>query len=138
MIFVVLGNYLNDDGSMSKTLTERLNLTMNAYKKFLPSHIICSGGIANKKAKVPESKPMKQFLIDNGINDAIIIEESNSLSTKENALYSSKIIKELNDNEVIVISSFEHFTKYPYNVIKYFTDVLPNHYIMTFTFSKGE
>lgn len=137
MIFVVLGNYLNDDGTPSNILIERLNLVIEAYKKFYPTNIIVSGGRANIKTVYTESKVMKDYLINNGLDENIIIEENQSMTTKENAWYSSKIIQELNDKDVLVISSMEHFVSYSYNVAKYFTDVLPKGYnVMTYTKTK--
>lgn len=137
MIFVVLGNYLNDDGTPSNILIERLNLVIEAYKKFHPTNIIVSGGRANIKTVYTESKVMKDYLINNGLDENIIIEENQSMTTKENAWYSSKIIQELNDKDVLVISSMEHFVSYSYNDVKYFTDVLPKGYnVMTYTKTK--
>ena len=43
MVFVVLGNYLNDDGTPSSYLIKRLSLTLDAYQKFHPNKIIVSG-----------------------------------------------------------------------------------------------
>ena len=123
MIFVVLGNYLNDDGTPSSYLIKRLSLTLDAYQKFYPNKIIVSGGVANKKAGVSEAKVMKDYLISKGIDESIIIEEDLSMSTRENAFNSMPIIEKLGEDEIVIISSIEHFVGQSYNVLKYFTDV---------------
>lgn len=123
MVFVVLGNYLNDDATPSELLIKRLNLTIDAMNKFHPDKIILSGGIANLNAKVSEADVMYDYLIKKGVNADILIKEGKSLSTKENALYSMTIIEELCLDEIVIISSIEHFTIYSYNVLKYFKDV---------------
>lgn len=122
MVFVVLGNYLNDDGTPSDILIKRLNLTLIAFNKFNPAKIILSGGVANKLAKISEAEAMYRYLIVHGINPDILIKEDKSMTTKENAINSMAIIETLELDEVVIISSIEHFTIYSYNVLKYFTD----------------
>ena len=129
MVFVVLGNYLNDDGTPSEILIKRLTLTYSAYQKFNPTKIIVSGGIANEKAGVSEAHVMKEYLVNQGISSDLIIEEGASMSTRENAINSMKIIDEMDENEIMIISSVEHFVKYNYNVLKYFTDVTDKSYL---------
>ncbi len=134
MVFVVLGNYLNDDGTPSNILIKRLTLTIEAFNKFHPEKIIVSGGIANEKAAVSEAHVMKEYLLKQGFNKDLIIEEDKSMSTRENAVNSMKIIDELGENEVMIISSVEHFINYNYNVLKYFVDSSPiNHTFMVYT-----
>ena len=122
MIFIVLGKFLNDDGTMTDLLIERLNIALDAYHKFHPEKIIVSGGIVNKEANVSEAKLMKDYLINKGIKENIIIEEGQSQTTKENALFSMPIVEQLNYKDVMIISSYEHFTVYFYNVLQYFID----------------
>ena len=60
LVLVVLGNRLNDDGSMSELMRERLNLTLQIEKRLAPQIIVLSGGVANKKANVAEAEVMQR------------------------------------------------------------------------------
>ena len=53
-IAIVLGNRMNDDGSLSKIMIKRLLLTLKFDKVYHPDLIITSGGIANELAGVAE------------------------------------------------------------------------------------
>ena len=120
---VALGNRMEDDGSLSFIMKKRLELLCEAIQKFHPDYIICSGGLANPLAKITEAKAMKNYLIQKGVAESLILFEEKSLTTKQNAEYSMGIINNLLVDEIIIVSSLEHFIKYDYNVLKYFVDV---------------
>ena len=123
-IAVVLGNRINDDGSFTSIMVRRLELALELYNNKMVDKIICSGGYANPKVNFSEAEKMKEYLISKNIPEELIIEENKSLSTYQNALYSVPIVLEEKANLIIVTSTNEHFTKYNYNVIKYFEDQL--------------
>lgn len=125
-VVVTLGNRMNDDGTITSTMKKRLDLTLDLYKSFSPDKIIVSGGIANKIANVSEASKMEEYLINNGINKDIIIQENKSLTTKENAIFSCEIIDKLNADTIIICSTIEHFIDMPYNPVKFFNDCLQN------------
>lgn len=109
---IVLGKWLNDDGTCSKALIERLELTIEAYNTFKDSIIITSGGIANKKANISESSIMKNYLINKGINENYIIEENKSNTTLENAKFSLDILNNYDIDRIIICTTYEHFNYY--------------------------
>ena len=47
-VAVVLGNKVNEDGTLSKRLEERLNCAIDLYNKRRINTIIVSGGLGNK------------------------------------------------------------------------------------------
>ena len=121
MTFVVLlGHRINDDGTITKTMEKRLNLCYELNKQFNPDYIIVSGGQANKAVDFSESYIMRKKLIEMGINEEKIIEENNSMTTLENAIYSLKIMEQYDVNNIIICSTYSHFLDY--NAIKYFHD----------------
>lgn len=137
-VAIILGNRMNDDGTISNIMKKRLDLTLELVNELSPDKIIVSGGIANKIANVSEASKMEEYLIKNGINKDLIIQENKSLTTKENAIFSCKIVQELNANEIIICSTIEHFIDMPYNPVKLFNDCLANKNtkIMIYTNSK--
>lgn len=140
LISVTLGNRLNDDGSITDIMRKRLDLTKEFNKQYHPDVIICSGGLANPKAGYTEAQVMKRILVEEGLDKDKILEENDSMTTKENAIYSLKLIRSLANTEPIticVISSSEHFVHYSYKVTKYFTDVMQDESMRLMIYTDG-
>lgn len=125
-IAVVLGNRLSDDATPTRVLTERIGLTVDFYKRHSPDFVILSGGMANPKAGVSEAGAMKKML-DGLIPEDKLITESESLTTRQNALYSVPIALKLNAAEITVISSPEHIDRRYLNPIRLFRKKLKKH-----------
>lgn len=125
-IAVVLGNRLSDDATPTRVLTERVGLTVDFYKRHSPDFVILSGGMANPKAGVSEAGAMKKML-DGLIPEDKLITESESLTTRQNALYSVPIALKLNAAEITVISSPEHIDRRYLNPIRLFRKTLKKH-----------
>ena len=62
-IMIILGNRLNDDGTMSTIMEKRLKLALELTKKTKVDYIVVSGGIANEKTTLSEADVMADFLI---------------------------------------------------------------------------
>lgn len=121
-IAIVLGNRINDDGTFTSIMVRRLELALELYENKMVDKIIVSGGIANDKVNVSEAEKMKEYLINKNVSADLIIEENKSMSTYQNALYSVPLAIKENANLIVVTSTNEHFTKYNYNVIKFFEE----------------
>ncbi|HON64640.1 MAG TPA: YdcF family protein [Bacilli bacterium] len=135
-VAVILGYRLNDDGTMAKRLVERLNLTLELIKELNPDRVILSGGVANPLAKVSEAQRMEEYLVAKGVNPASLIKEEQSLTTAQNARFSVPIAKALKADTIVVCSSIEHFTEYPYNIINYFRQEIGPDQITLMTYTK--
>lgn len=136
-VLIVLGNRLNDDGSFTKAMQERMEITLDIVKKQSIDYMITSGGIANKNTKISEAEAMKQYLVSKGLDENKIITESKSMSTYENAKFSIPLALELNPDTVIVCSSLEHFTKQSYNLCTFFSEFLDNKHIDLVFYTKS-
>lgn len=123
LAIVALGNRMEDDGSLSSIMKSRLKIVLDAYSIYKPDYIICSGGLANPLANITEALAMKQYLVMHGISESIIICEDKSLTTEQNAINSMKSIQNLFIDEIMIVSSMEHFIKYDYNILKYFVQI---------------
>lgn len=126
LIAIILGNRLNDDGSMTETLYKRLQLTKEVIEKYHPYKLILSGGLANNKANITEADSMFDYLISEGIEKDNLIIENKSLTTVENAKYSLPIAIKEKATDIMIVSTIEHFNKVKYNVVDIFQNELLN------------
>ena len=127
-VAIVLGNWLNDDGSISKILEKRLAMTKELYFGKEIDKIIVSGGLANYKAGISEAEAMAKCLIRDGVNEDDILIENKSKTTNENAIFSVPIAKSLGAKKIIIVTTIEHFTVYSYNPIKMFRNAIEKNY----------
>ena len=127
-VMVILGNWMNDNGTISTTMRQRLELALVAYKDFGPAYIVVSGGMANAKAGISEAQAMYNYLVEKGIDKDIIIKEDQSMSTYQNAIYTMKKLENINFKNLIIVSTVEHFVSY--QTIKYFNDAAYNNEII--------
>lgn len=98
---VVLGCGIRKDGSVTPLLKSRLDKALEWYHKTNYGKFIVSGGQGSDEV-VSEAYAMKQYLIQNGVKETEIIEENKSTTTKENLLFSKKLMKE---NSTCVVST---------------------------------
>ena len=124
LVAIILGNRLNDDGSMSEILKKRLEATLRLNKAFSPSKIIVSGGVANPKAGLSEAQVMRDYLVEQGVESDKIVLEDNSMTTKQNAEFSVPIAAQLNATEIILCTSTEHMGRKFLNPIRLFSNQL--------------
>lgn len=137
-IAITLGNRINNDGTFTTVMKKRLELVYELYNKKEVDKIIVSGGVANPAVDFSEAFLMKKYLVEKGINEEDIIEENNSMTTYENALFSIPLALKLNPDTIIVVSTIEHFIRYNYNVIKYFASVIKKHNVKLMTYTDCE
>lgn len=127
LALVVLGNRLNDDGTISELMRERLNLALQVENRLAPQIIVLSGGVANKKAKVAEAEVMKRILVQNGVALQKIVQENKSLTTKQNAQFSVPIALQKGATQILVCTSEEHMHRAYLNPVKLFSKQLKKH-----------
>lgn len=119
-VFVLLGNRMNDDGTLSDKMKLRLELCVKYYNENKPDKIIVSGGIANPKAGIAEADGMEEYLLSKGIPGDVIIKEDKSLTTKQNAEFSCPKAKEIGADTMVLCTSKEHMERWYLNPVKLF------------------
>lgn len=117
---VILGNRLNDDGSPSQIMKYRMQLALEVCKRLSPQVVILSGGIANAKAGISEAEVMYGFLSGCGVPQSLLVAESKSLSTKQNAAFSLPLAQKLGADVLVVCTSPEHMYRSYLNPKKLF------------------
>lgn len=95
---IIHGAGLLDGHRVSRLLALRLDKGISVYEKGGErAKIIVSGGQGKDEA-LSEAAAMKQYLLDKGIDESVIIVEDQSTSTYENLLCSKKIMDHLSQN----------------------------------------
>ena len=127
LVAVVLGNRLNDDGSISETMRKRLELALEIENTLCPSKFILSGGLANVAAGCTEAAVMYEWLVKRGVDSDKLVLEDKSLSTKQNAKFSVPIAAELTATQLLLCTTPEHMNRKFLNPIKLFSKQLRKH-----------
>ena len=113
---IILGGFMSIDksndsysfGEGADRLTEGLIL----YKKGLAKKIILSGGSGSMVDDTRESVLAKSFLVDNcGVPDSVVLIDTASRNTYENAVESKKIMKAYHLKTAAMISSAWHMRR---------------------------
>lgn len=107
-VLIVLGAGIRED-RVTLTLKNRLDKAYEYLYGNPNTLCIVSGGMGEGET-VTEASVMKRYLIERGISEDRIIEESQSESTYENFLYSGEIIKERfsNDADTVFVTTGFH------------------------------
>ena len=124
LVAVILGNRLNDDGSMSQILKKRLEATLKLNQLFAPSKIILSGGVANPNAGLSEAEVMRNYLVSQGVDADKLVLEDKSITTKQNAEFSVPMAANLGATQILLCTSIEHMGRKFLNPIRLFSKEL--------------
>ncbi len=119
-VAIILGNRVNDDGTITEIQKQRLEMAIEIEKEFNPDYFILSGGSPNKLAGISEAQGMYDYLISKGFKQDKLILEDKSNSTKQNAEFSIPIAENIGAEIVIVCSSLYHFEDLQYHALEHF------------------
>ncbi|SFW47631.1 protein SanA, affects membrane permeability for vancomycin [Cellulophaga fucicola] len=108
-VAVILGNKVNEDGTLSERLEKRLECGLKLYQNGQVKKIIVSGGL--DKEGFYEGDKMKEYLIKNNVpSSAVIIDNfgNNTLATVKNTI---ALQETLSFKSIIVVSQYFHLTR---------------------------
>lgn len=108
---IVFFHSVTKQGNLSNETNERCNLALRLFKDGMIKNILCAGGASSNKAG---SNMMKDYLIDFGIPDSIIITDSLSYSSKTNISEAYKHLNIKNYKSALLISSPTHILRLKY------------------------
>ncbi len=107
---IILGAKVNKDG-VSKTLKLRLDKAIEYYNKNKDVNIIVSGGQGEDEITT-EASAMKNYLVENGVDEENIILENKATTTLENIIFSKEIMEDLNlGNRALIVTSDYHLLR---------------------------
>ncbi|WP_029268846.1 YdcF family protein [Flavobacterium sp. KJJ] len=108
-VAVILGNKVNEDGTLSERLKKHLECGLGLYQNRRIKKIIVSGGLG--KEGFYEGNKMRDFLVANKVPDSLIIVDNfgnNTRATVENIM---KLKDSLHFKSIIVVSQYFHVTR---------------------------
>lgn len=88
---IILGNKLQSN-QLNPELKGRMDCGINVFKTYSANVLILSGGRSNPVIEVEECELMKNYAIQNGVDEEKILLEKSSLDTIGNAVFTRKII----------------------------------------------
>jgi uncharacterized SAM-binding protein YcdF (DUF218 family) len=106
---IVLGAYTNGFRP-SPPLLARLRASLDLYRNGYVKHIIVSGGRGDNET-VAESSSMKRFLMMNGVDPGVVIEDWHSTDTWENLRNSAVVMENSHFQTCIIVSSDYHLPR---------------------------
>lgn len=104
-IGIVLGAALWN-GQPSPALKERCNLAIELYHRGQVDRLILSGGLGENG--ISEAEGMRQYLVERGVKNEHLILEDRSTNTKENLLFTSKILQNEKSKQLVLITHDYH------------------------------
>lgn len=110
-IVVILGKRLEDDGSMTEELKERVRLGYKTFSDTGADLICVCGGPANLATPVREADVMKEYLLSLGAPKDKIVEEKRSLTTLGNAFNLARLLEQKPVEKMYLVSTEYHFTR---------------------------
>ncbi len=106
---IVLGNKINEDGTLSHRLKARLDKSIDLFTQNRVKTIIVSGGLG--KEGFWEGNKMKEYLIQNKIPANKIVVDNSGNDTEQTVKNYIKIMDSLNFESAITVSQYFHQTR---------------------------
>ncbi len=104
-VIVVLGNKVNEDGTLSKRLKSRLDKAIKIYEKGFADKIIVSGGLG--KEGFLEGDVMQEYLISKKIPEENIIVDNKG----NNTYLTARNVKKLRYEKVLIVTNYYHIIR---------------------------
>lgn len=114
---IILLSYItNPDGTLMEIGKERADAALELLAKNKYGKIIVSGSTSGfeKEKLVTEADAIKEYIIERGIDENLIIKEEESKDTIGNAIFTKKIIDKEKMRNITVITSDFHFERAKY------------------------
>jgi vancomycin permeability regulator SanA len=106
---VVLGNKVNEDGTLSPRLTQRLVCGLVLYRGGRVRQLLVSGGLG--KEGFYEGTKMRDYLRAHGVPDSAIIVDNAGNTTQQTVRNTVRLQPVLHFRSVLVVSQFYHISR---------------------------
>lgn len=108
-VAIVLGNKVNEEGTLSERLKARLDKSIELFNQNKVKSIIVSGGLG--KEGFWEGKKMREYLIENKIPTEKILVDNYGNDTEKTVENSIRIMDSLHYKSAISVSQYFHQTR---------------------------
>ncbi|MBJ6146262.1 YdcF family protein [Hymenobacter sp. BT559] len=106
---VVLGNKVNEDGTLSQRLTQRLACGLALYRSGYVRQLLVSGGLG--KEGFYEGTKMRDYLRAHGVPDSVIIVDNAGNTTQQTVRNTTRLRAAQPIRSVLVVSQFYHISR---------------------------
>ncbi|MGI4864586.1 MAG: YdcF family protein [Janthinobacterium lividum] len=108
-IGVILGNKVNEDGTLSERLRQRLACGLALYRKGRIRRILVSGGLG--KEGFYEGDKMREYLLANGVPDSVVTVDNHGDNTQKTVRNTLALRSQLHFRSILVVSQFYHISR---------------------------
>jgi vancomycin permeability regulator SanA len=108
-VAVIMGSKVNEDGSLSVRLQQRLDCGASLFQAHQVQHLIVSGGLGKEGFK--EGDKMREYLLQSGIPDSVILVDNQGDNTKKSVANSIVLCRKYGYDSLIVVSQYFHITR---------------------------
>jgi vancomycin permeability regulator SanA len=106
---VILGNKVNEDGSLSERLRQRLACGLALYRSGRVKRLLVSGGLG--KEGFYEGDKMRDYLRAHGVPDSVIIVDNQGNNTRQTVRNTLRLRPQLRFRSLLVVSQFYHISR---------------------------
>lgn len=106
---VVLSGGWEDAGQLGRSTLERYRYAIRLFQEGFAPLIIFSGG--NLDDRPAEADEMSEMALSDGFSHQAVISENSSTTTRENVLFTKKILKDKNIRSIILVTSPYHMRR---------------------------
>ena len=106
---VVLGNKVNEDGTLSQRLTQRLACGLALYRSGRVPRLLVSGGLG--KEGFYEGTKMRDYLRAHGVPNSAIIVDNAGNNTEQTVRNTARLQPVQHFRSVLVVSQFYHISR---------------------------
>ena len=109
-IIIVLGAGLKEDGRPGPALTRRTRHAAALWHEGIAPLVLCTGGQSEYYPRA-EAAACREILLGAGLPAAAILMEERSRSTEENAIYSQRLLHDLELSRIVLVSDSYHMLR---------------------------
>lgn len=108
-IAVILGNKVEEDGTLSQRLAQRLACGLALYRSGRVPRLLVSGGLG--KEGFYEGTKMRDYLSAHGVPDTAIVVDNAGNTTQQTMRNTVRLRAALHIRSVVVVSQFYHISR---------------------------
>lgn len=106
---VVLGALVYSNGTLSQSLSDRVNTAVELYEDGLVPKLIMSGGVGS--SGVDEAQAMKARAVELGVPAEDVLVDSEGVNTDATVANTTRMLEELGASKALVVSQFYHLPR---------------------------
>ena len=108
-IAVILGNKVNEDGTLSERLAQRLACGLALYRSGRVGRLLVSGGLGQEGFY--EGDKMRDYLRARGVPDSAILIDNQGNNTQQTVRNTLRLRPKLRFRSLVVVSQFYHISR---------------------------